>query len=407
MSNILNLVSEEVYKEKMDTQNALLAAIAANNINIVGGGLNSIRSALSMGIAPRVFPVGSEFLVPHDVMGNIVFQVAAHNHHAAANPEYDNTMTLIFKNTFGSTSEYKGFQFCAPQAFYHAPDGLAAGTYNFTLLQGYDTDYGGGKTFEFTLTQAVPVGGQLTFPWGYNVQASTIKVYSWASNTDTAGIENVSVTEGTGGTALGEINGTGNLNHTHRIRYGSNNYAQSAIRQLLNSSAAVGSVWTPQTRFDRPPSWHTSADGAYAGFMRGFGEDFLSMVVAAEIPCRTNSVYETASLDGAQYATNTVYNLKDKFFLLSRPEIYGTWDSTSYKDGELLEMYSGMTDLERAKYDAFGTGRYAWLRSPNPSDARNVRIVNSDGVLSYSYAPGSFGVAPACIIGAKSYNQPR
>lgn len=402
MSNILNLVSEEVYREKMDTQNALLAAIAANNINIVGGGLNSIRSALSMGIAPRVFPVGSELLVPHDVMGDVIMQVGAHNHHKAANPEYDNTMTLIFKNVFGSTSEYKGFQFCAPQAFYHAPDGLAAGTYNFTLLQGYDTDYGGGKTFEFTLTQAVPVGGQLTFPWGYNVQASTIKVYSWASNTDTAGIENVSVTEGTGGTALGEINGTGNLNYTHRIRYGSNNYAQSAIRQLLNSSAAVGSVWTPQTRFDRPPSWHTSADGAYAGFMRGFGEDFLSMVVAAEIPYRTNSVYETASLDGTQYATNTVYTLRDKFFLLSRPEIYGTWDSSSYKDGELLELYSGMTDLERAKYDAFGTGRYTWLRSPYPSFANIVRTVCPDGVLSHISASLSRGVAPACIIGAKS-----
>ena len=122
------------------------------------------------------------------------------------------------------------------------------------------------------------------------------------------------------------------------------------------------------------------------------------MVVAAEIPCRTNSVYETASLDGAQYATNTVYNLKDKFFLLSRPEIYGTWDSTSYKDGEQLDYYKGLTDLERIKYDAFGTPRYAWSRSPNPSLASHVRNVHVGGSLHNYNAYSSYGAAPACII---------
>ena len=35
--------------------------------------------------------------------------------------------------------------------------------------------YGGGKTYQFTLTQAVPVGGQLTFKWDYNVQALASK----------------------------------------------------------------------------------------------------------------------------------------------------------------------------------------------------------------------------------------
>lgn len=335
------------------------------------------------------FAVNDEITVPYRGY-NLTFRIVHIN---------GELLTLEMKNVFGSSSAYKSIQFDGIEALYFAEEGLAAGTYNFTLLSGYDIDYGGGKTYQFTLAQDVPAGGCLMFPWGYQVQADTVKISSYASLTATTAIESVSVIEGSVGTSIGVADGnTENMNHTHRIRYGSNNYAQSAIRQLLNSSAAVGSVWTPQTRFDRPPSWHTSADGAYAGFMRGFGEDFLSMVVAAEIPCRTNSVYETASLDGAQYATNTVYNLKDKFFLLSRPEIYGTWDSTSYKDGELLEMYSGMTDLERAKYDAFGTGRYAWLRSPYPSYANNVRDVNPDGVLSGTNATNSIGVAPACNV---------
>ena len=76
-------------------------------------------------------------------------------------------MTLEQKFVYGTTEAYKGIQFSAPQALYFAETGLAAGTYNFKLLgTGYDEAYGGGKTYQFTLTQAVPVGGQLTFPVG-------------------------------------------------------------------------------------------------------------------------------------------------------------------------------------------------------------------------------------------------
>ena len=398
MSNILNLVSEETYIAKMDEQNALLTAIASSSAGIADGDPKVMRNAIRLGLGPKLFPVGYELITPHAVMGNITWQVLGHNHHTPANPNLTHSMTVGMKHVFGSESAYKGLQYDAPEAFYFAEEGLAAGTYNFTLLAGYDPDYGGGKTYEFTLTQAVPAGGVLTFPWGYQVQAATVKVYSWAALTDTAEIESVSVAEGDGGTALGEANGTGNLNHTHRVRYGSNNTLQNAFRQWANSTAALGSVWAPQTKFDRPPSWHTSTDPAYEGFMRGFDSDFLEVIQPAIIPYRTNGVHEVNSLDGTVQEVNQVYTMTDKFFLLSRPEIYGTWDSTSYKDGEQLDYYKGLTDLERIKSDAFGTPRYAWSRSPTPSYATTVRIVYVDGSLSGNTATNSYGGAPACII---------
>ena len=64
--------------------------------------------------------------------------------------------------------------------------------------------------------------------------------------------------------------------------WGSNNYAQSAARQWLNSDAAAGSVWTPTNKFDRAPFWATSK----AGFMKGLPADFLAAVQPAAIPCR-------------------------------------------------------------------------------------------------------------------------
>lgn len=360
--------------------------------------LYDMRNAIRLGLGPKLFPIGHEFITPHTVMGNIAHQVLGHNHHTPANPNLTHSMTLGMKHVFGSESAYKGLQYDAPEAFYFAEEGLAAGTYNFTLLAGYDPDYGGGKTYEFTLTQAVPAGGVLTFPWGYQQQAATVKVYSWAALTDTAEIESVSVAEGDGGTALGVLDGTGNLNHAQRVRYGSNNPLQNAFRQWANSTAALGSVWTPQTKFDRPPSWHTSTDPVYEGFMRGFDSDFLEVIQPAIIPYRTNGVHEVNSLDGTVQEINQVYTMTDKFFLLSRPEIYGTWDSTLYKDGEQLDYYKGLTDLERIKHDAFGTPRYAWSRSPYPSIAYDVRIVYVDGRLRTSNASNSSGGAPACII---------
>ena len=132
--------------------------------------------------------------------------------------------------------------------------------------------------------------------------------------------------------------------------------------------------------------------------MAGLPEDFLAAVQPAIVPCRTNSVSEINSLDGTVFTTNQTYSLEDRFFLLSRPEIYGTWDSAEVKDGELLEYYSGLTDAERIKYDPSGSARSCWLRSPYPGTANYVRLVLTSGALNYYNANTALTAAPACII---------
>ena len=356
-----------------------------------------VKNAVRLGLGATLFPVGYEFTTEDSVTGAVItWVVRGHDNHIAANKKLAHTMTLETKYVYGTANgTYRSFVFDATEALYYAAEELPAGTYNFTLLAGYDTTYGGGKTLSFTLTKPVPAGGVIMFPWAYQKQSTDTKISTYASNAATAAIESVAVTESADGTSLGVADGTAeNLNHTHRIRYGSNNYAQSAARQWLNSDAAAGGVWAPTTVFDRPPSWNTS----YSGFMLGLPADFLAVVQPAAIPCRTNSIFEVNSLDGTEFATNQVYTLKDKFFLLSRPEIYGTWDSATYKDGTLLEFYEGLTDTERIKYDAAGSARYCWLRSPIPGYASIERAVNTSGALSNSNASHAYGVAPACII---------
>ena len=377
-------------------QDGVETAVHIDTLTAIDG-WNDVKNAVRLGLGEKLFPVGYELTTEDSVTGAVItWVVRGHNHHTAANGKLEHSMTLEMKYVYGTASgTYKATQFDNTEALYYAAEGLSAGTYNFTLLAGYDETYGGGKTLSFTLTKPVPAGGVIMFPWGYQKQATDTKISTYESNTATAAIESVAVTEAADGTNLGTADGkTENMNHAHRIRYGSNNYAQSAIRQWLNSDAAAGSVWTPTNIFDRPPSWATNT----SGFMRGLPADFLEAVQAAIVPCRTNSIFEVNSLDGTEFAVNQVYTLSDKFFLLSRPEIYGTWDSSTYKDGELLEYYNGLTDTERIKRDEAGSARYAWLRSPYPGSAYYARIVNTGGALNNYLANIPDGVAAACII---------
>lgn len=357
----------------------------------------NIQLIVRSGLAPQYFPVGYEFTTHDSTEDNdIIWRVVGHNTIKAANELLKYTMILETKYVYSNSSRnYISLQFDAPEALYCTETELQAGTYNFTLLARHDTNYGGGKTYSFILTKPVPAGGVIMFPWGYNQQASETKISTYATQTDTSAIETVGVTEGANGTSLGTADGsTPNMNHTHRIRYGSNNYAQSAARQWLSSKEAVGNVWKPQTKFDRPPTWANSR----AGFVAGLPEDFLAAVQPAIVPCRTNSVYEVNSLDGKEFTISQTYNLQDRFFLLSRPEIYGTWDNAEVKDGDALEYYTGLIDAERIKYDPSGSARYCWLRSPNPGTANVVRIVNTSGALSNGNAHNALAAAPACII---------
>lgn len=377
-------------------QDGVETAVHIDTLTAIDG-FTDVRNAVRLGLGEKLFPVGYEFTTEDSVTGAVItWVVRDHNHHTAANGKLEHSMTLEMKYVYGTASgTYKAFQFDATEALYYAAEELPAGTYCFTVANQAWYAADNGKTYQFTLTTAVPAGGQIVLSMTYNETLEGKSVKTYASATSTAVIETAALTEGSAGTNLGTTDGNSeNVNHMHRAIFGSNNYAQSAARQWLNSAEDAGSVWAPTNIFDRPPSWATNM----SGFMKGLPADFLEAVQTATIPCRTNSVFEVNSLDGTEFAVNQVYSLSDKFFLLSRPEIYGTWDSSTYKDGELLEYYNGLTDTERIKRDEAGSARSAWLRSPYPGYAYYERIVYTSGSVGNGNATNAGGVAAACII---------
>lgn len=387
MISQFGFVSEETFSEKMDTQNRFLAAL----VTAQGGALKptswaEIQALVRAGLHKNVFSIGDQ-LVCQKGGSDLTWDIIGFDHDTPTDSQFTHSMTLQLHDCLSSTMMVD-----SQEALYYAENGLTAGTYNFTIQDSYDTSYGGGKTYQFTLANDVPARGQLVFGWAYNTQASAAKITSYASSTSTTAIEQVGVTEGSGGTSLGTTDGNStNVNHIHRARFGSNNYKESAIRQFLNSAVA-GSVWTPQTKYDRPPAWNANT----AGFMNGLDSDFLAVIGSVQKVTALNTV-----TDGGGSVT-----LDDKFFLLSRSEVYGGLEN-NINEGNPYSYYSDYSDLSsegtgddsnRIKYRS-GTAQIWWLRSPRSNNGSYVRSINPTGSVSgNSNANIAIGVAPACNI---------
>lgn len=346
------------------------------------------------GISVTGTPTAGDHVIVTETTTQLTFDVIGIDHDTPADTTKTHSMTLQMHDLWSSAMQYD-----APEAMYYIdettfPNGLVAGTYYFTL-PSYDTSYGGGSTFNFTLSNDVPVGGQIRFNWGYQVQASTCKISTYASIGASAAIETVSVVEGEDGTALPSLSATAvteNANCAHRIKYGSNNWATSALRQWLNTDKGANEWWEAKTIFDRP-----SANVATAGFLKGIDPAFLDVV---------GDVTKTT-----QKSTSDGYGLDrttERFFLLSRPEVYaGTERGADGADGTVYEYYGAGhsdlsapgtgTDSNRIKYRS-GSATYWWLRTPTYDYGNYVRNVYPSGYLYDNRAYSSNGVAPACVI---------
>ena len=367
-------------KEQMDTMNENLAKIAkAVGSQVDISTWEGIQKAVRSGIAKDILPVGSQLAVNHSVYGTRLFDVVAHDYLKSVHDENAHTMTIQQHDLLPST------QFDAPEAFYYADAALAAGTYNFTLAEAYSSWAAG--TYQFTLTQTLPQGGQLAISGYADAAMTSRQVRAYANQTTTTVTESVAITSGSGGTSLGTFGVE--LNHSQRVSYGSNNYKESAMRQFLGSSAAAGSVWTPQTKFDRPPSWLTSL----AGYKNGLDQDFLAVVGKVVLPCAANNTYEAPD---SSIAKGAKYTLNDEFYLASTKEIFNAnWDVAD--DSVVFPFYEGAGNADRIKYRD-GSAAGWWLRTPHSGDAYNVRLVISDGTMYSGGANGARGLAPACTI---------
>lgn len=366
---------------QFDLMNENLAKIA----NAIGSDIDistwaGIQKAVRVGIAPDLMPVGTQLSVNHSVYGEMLYDVVAHNHFKSAHDKNAHTMTLMCHDNLATL-----VPFDAPEAFYYANTALSAGTYNFTLSSTYSSWEAG--TYQFTLSQGLPEGGQLVFLVGASTPLSGSYIDSLADRYTDTPMEIAVISKGNEGTSLGTLGVE--LNNLHRIVFGSNNYKESAIRQFLNSSSPAGSVWKPQTKFDRSPGMIT-----LEGFMKGLDSDFLAVVGEVIVPCASMGTYESPD---STIVAGTKYTVTDKFYIASQHEIFGTTTGNVTDESVLFPYYEGATKADYIKYRQGVAGKW-WTRTPYHGNASNVNYVESTGDIGNANARSSYGCSPICNI---------
>lgn len=365
--------------KKMNTHLREIANSVVAQTDISNWG--EVQRAVKLGIAPDILPVGSQLIVPHSEYGELPYKVVAHDHYKSIDDENAHTMTIMCDKAI------EPIQYDGAEAFYYADAELPAGTYNFMISTKYILWKEG--FYQFTLKRAVPAGGHLTISGTAFNELTTLTVTVYSSANSTTPVEAASITSGSGGTSLGTLGEA--LNNPRRVSCGSNNYKESALRQFLNSSSPAGSVWTPQTRYDRPPNWVSHLDG----FAKGLDEDFLSVVGEVVVPCSSNITYESSDSD---VTIGDKYTLSDKFYIPSQKEIYGKDISLIGDDSVLFPYYADAANVDRIATTPTGTATAYWTRTAHKEFPTNVYLVSSDGGRSDWEAYNTTRVTPLCTI---------
>ena len=287
--------------------------------------------------------------------------------------------------------------FSERQAFFNAGDaGLPAGTYQVSVGQTVD-GYTLGDVAVFTLTQPVPPQGRLFMG---SKQGNTYPVSSFGAQ---GIIESVSASVVTSSDApsLGSTSEGGN-NLQGRMRYGSNRYKTSAVRQWLNG---VGTGWFRfADKFDMPPS------APLHGFLGGFEDEFLSAIR----PVKQLTLVPNA--DAAESSETDV--TFDKFFLPSleqlnvTPQVAGAEGGAFeyWRTAQGAQGFAGTSATDA--FDCFKTGVMGAPESYKPILTRSA-LKSHNNVLYKIRSEGFVGagnvgstyranepgwVCPVCVI---------
>lgn len=395
---------------ELQKQNVFLEEIAASKMSELTADLKGIHQLVKDGLASQVFSVGDQlniewtdtatntkYTVPHDIIGFRDVTLA------------DGEVVPGMVIQWHYTTPF-GVQFDQNEAFYYCSAALAAGTYNFKFGNSWGSSVVSGKSYQFTTTKALPVGGQLVLGNATadngnlpDKAASEWRVRTYEKSADTTPVEILTLTEGTGGTNLGTLSTStkyadSGVNNLHRAGYGYNRWSQSALRQYLNSTAVKGSWWTAQNVFDRPPAELSTKNG----FLSGYSDEFLSIIQPVKVRTALNTVSDSA--------VGEYEDTYDRFFPLSKEEMFLT-PQVSGIEGDAFEYWKRAVGSTTPPVD-FTNGvvpiTYAINAKTSPQAVRlrsahrgygsyTWSVTAAGGVYGYS-APGSIRFAPACVI---------
>lgn len=373
--------------------------------------LHEIHQIVMAGEAPNVFSYGdqinlnyndgtNDYVLPWDIVAFGDFELQ----------DGETRPGMVIQSHYAM----QAVQFDASEAIFVASEVMPAGTYHFTIGTTWGNHCVAGKSYQFTTTKEIPAGGQVMvgindqiYIWGAPDQnPTTWRVHTFASNTATTPLDtNLTLTEGTGGTALGSVAtnityGTTGVNNLQRAAYGYNRWSQSANRQFYNSAAAIGAWWKPQNPFDRAPEQLATM----RGFMAGFDEEFLNIIKPVKVGTALNTVSDS-ELGTSEYTYDTFFlpSLEQEYIV---PQLSGAegsyWPYWKERLGLSTPQAQGSGGANarhiRYAYNAKTSAQYCRLRSAIRGGACSMWGVHASGGVYSDGATDAMRGCPACVI---------
>ena len=392
-------------------QNLLLSQMISTSEATPAAELTEIHRIVQAGEAPLVFSIGDQlmlnyndgsqsYVLPWDIVhfGNVELQ------------DGETVPGMYLQSHYAM----QGVQFDASEAIYYCSSTLPVGTYYFTIGTNWGTHCVSGKSYYFTTTVEIPVGGQIVvgknndfYTWGApDVAPSNWRVHTFSSASSITPLDtNLALTEGTSGTNLGSVAsnivyGDTNPNNLQRAAYGYNRWSQSGIRQWLNSSAAASGWWSAQNVFDRPPQQYSSM----RGFMDGFDEAFLNIIKPVKVTTALNTVTDSGiGTSENTYDTFFPASLEQEYIVPQLANVEGEyWEYWKQRLGLSNPQITGSTGTNayhiRYGYNAKTSAQTVRLRSAYRGNAHITWNVYTTGNVTSNYATNANRTAPACVI---------
>ena len=151
------------------------------------------------GISVTGTAVHGDEVIVHETAAKLYFDVIDIDKDTPSDPQFTHSLTLQLHDV------YIDLQYCARQAAFAFAEGLAAGTYKFTVGAHPWVAGDVNKVLTFTLANDIAAGGQLVFNGSYNATLVGTTITAFASTTSTTAAETVTMIEGNTGTDLGTI----------------------------------------------------------------------------------------------------------------------------------------------------------------------------------------------------------
>ena len=396
------ILLDETFKNALDKQNALLEVMAASALRTLSSDWAGLADLADSGLFGEAYSIGDQFVDTWQDKATTTDYTYPMQLNHIGNVELQDGEVLSDRPFLQAHFAHPfGVQFSHQRAILKCPDGLAPGTYYFTIASSWGTHVQANDVVCFTTTVAVPEGGRVSGCYGAPDQAkSNWKIYTHSADGKTV-LETITPTFTASGTDLGTVQSNqrnGNLNSMQEAAYGWNRWKTSAIRQYLNSAAAVGAWWTAQDDWDIAPTELTTKPG----FLSGWSESFVEAIKPVKVVTYPNTVYDDTGGNTPDITYDKVFlpSLEQMFINPQKAgegEYHEYWKRRSGASSPLAQ-YGTYPQMITYGVDNHTTAQGVRLRSANRGYAHYAWLVSSSGSVYGYYASYSYRFAPLVVL---------